>query len=122
MKIKIVDSLSEYNKSLNEKLAKGLLDKKPELAIVMTPAVFSKVFSPERVRLLRLLHKGQVKNIYQLAKGLDKPYEVVYRNVRYLEGVGLLKVNDNGRDKTPSLTGNISIDVLAAWAMSRIPF
>ena len=70
-KIKIVDSLKEYNKDINRRLKTGELEKKPERALVMTPAVFSKVFSPERMRLLRTLHRSGKKNIYQLAKDLD---------------------------------------------------
>ncbi len=113
-RIKIVDSLSEYRRKLDEKLAKGELDKKPERAIVMTPETFNKVFSPERVKLLRTVYKGGVKNIYQLAKEMGKPYEVVYRNVRYLEGVGVLKVEEKNKKKIPHLTGRISIDMLSA--------
>jgi len=113
-KIKIVDSLKEYNKDINRRLKTGELEKKPERALVMTPAVFSKVFSPERMRLLRTLHRSGKKNIYQLAKDLDKPYEVVYRNIRYLEGIGLLKIESRGRDKIPSLVGNLSVDMLSA--------
>jgi predicted transcriptional regulator len=112
-RIKIVESLSEYNRKLDEKIDKGLLDKNPERAIVMTPEVFSKVFSPERIKLLQRIYRNNVKNIYQLAKELGKPYEVVFRNIKYLEGIGLVKIADEGNKKIPHLTSGLSIDMFS---------
>ena len=112
MKIKIVESLSGYNRRLNEKIGKGLLDT-PERAIVMTPETFSKVFSPERIKLLQRIFRNNVKNIYQLAKEMDKPYEVVFRNIKYLEGVGLVKIEEKDKKKIPHITCGMSIDMFS---------
>lgn len=112
--IKIVDSLSGYNRKLDKRLARGELDRKPEHAIVMTPETFSKVFSPERLKLLKKVYRNNIKNIYQLARELDKPYEVVFRNIKYLEGVGLIRIETKGRRKIPHLKGDISVDMLSA--------
>jgi predicted transcriptional regulator len=110
MKIKIVDSMREYEEEVNARLKKGAL-REPEKAIVMTPEIFSKVFSPERIKLLQRIFRNNVKNIYQLAKELDKPYEVVFRNIKYLEGVGLVKIDEKDKKKIPHLACGMSIEM-----------
>jgi predicted transcriptional regulator len=113
MKIRIVESLSEYNRRLDEKIGKGLLEKNPEKAIVMTPETFSKVFSPERIKLLQRIFRNNVKNIYQLAKEMDKPYEVVFRNIKYLEELGLVRIDSKDKKKIPHLAHGFSIDMFS---------
>src|SRR3989344_598005 len=110
--IKIVESISKYNKEINEKIRKGTLDR-PERGIVMTPETFSKVFSPERIKLLKRIYRNNVKNIYQLAKELDKPYEVVFRNIKYLEGIGLVRITERDNKKIPSIACRLSIDMFS---------
>ena len=110
--IKIVESISKYNKDINEKIRKGTLDR-PERRIVMTPETFSKVFSPERIKLLKRIYRNNVKNIYQLAKELDKPYEVVFRNIKYLEGIGLVRITERDNKKIPNIGCRLSIDMFS---------
>ena len=108
--IKVVQSIRKYNQEINEKIEKGILDK-PEKGIVMTPEIFSKVFSPERIKLLQRIYRNNIKSIYQLAKELDKPYEVVFKNIKYLEGVGLIKIKEKDHKKIPQMFGRVSIDM-----------
>src|SRR3989344_4947267 len=110
--IKVVGSLKEYNKEIKEKIDKNILEK-PESGIVMTPETFNKVFSPERIKLLQRIYKNNVKNIYQLAKELDKPYEVVFRNIKYLEGIGLVRITERDNRKIPNIGCRLSIDMFA---------
>jgi len=100
MKIKIVESMKRYEKELDERIVRGKLDR-PETGLVMTPETFSKVFSPERIKLLQRVRKNDIHSIYELAKELDKPYEVVFRNIKYLAGIGLLKVVEKDNRKIP---------------------
>lgn len=111
IQIKVVESIIAYNKELNRKIAKGALNK--EQGIVMTPETFNKVFSPERIKLLQRLNKNNISNIYQLAKELNKPYEVVFRNIKYLEGIGLIKVKRKNNKNIPCLSGELKIDMLS---------
>jgi len=109
--IKVVESIAQYNKELGRKIAKGKLNK--EQGIVMNPETFNKVFSPERIKLLQRLNKNNISNIYQLAKELDKPYEVVFRNIKYLKGIGLIKVKRKNNKSIPFLSGELKIDLLS---------
>ncbi len=113
MKIKIVTSIREYNKRLHTKIEKGLLDA-PEKGIVMTPETFNKVFSPERIKLLQKIYKNNITSIYQLAKELNKPYEVVFRNIKYLEGIGLLEIKKKNKKSIPHLSSELSIDFFSS--------
>ena len=112
MKIKIVTSIQHYNKELNKKIQAGTIDV-PEKGLVMTPETFNKVFSPERIKLLRRIYRNNVKNIYQLAKDLNKPYEVVFRNIKYLEGIGLLEIKKKDNKSIPQILSKLSIDIFA---------
>ena len=111
--IKVVESISRYNKEINDRIRKGTLEK-PEKGIVMTPETFSKVFSPERIKLLQKIYKNNVKSIYQLAKELGKPYEVVFRNIKYLTGIGLIKLVEKDNKKIPSISYKLSINMFAS--------
>ena len=111
--IKVVESISKYNQEINKKIMKGTLNK-AEKGIVMTPETFSKVFSPERIKLLQKIYKNNIKSIYQLAKDLEKPYEVVFRNIKYLAGIGLIKILKKDNKKIPHLTCKLSIDMFTS--------
>jgi predicted transcriptional regulator len=111
--IKIVESYEEYNKELMRKLKDGSLEKKPERGIIMTPEVFSQVFTPERIRLLQRIYRNNLKNIYQLAKEMGKPYEVVFRNIKYLEGMKLVKIVTKENKKIPRVVSDFSISFFA---------
>jgi len=107
--IKVVESLEKYNTELNKKI--DTLDK-AETGIVMTPETFHKVFSPERIKLLQRIYRNNVKSIYGLAKELDKPYEVVFRNLKYLEGIGLIRIHKKDNRSIPSAY-DFSVDMFA---------
>ena len=111
--IKVVGSMKRYNNEINEKIKKGTLDR-PERGIVMTPETFSKVFSPERIKLLQRIYKNKIKSIYHLAKELNKPYEVVFRNIKYLEGIGLIKLTEKDNKKIPQVVCRLSIDMFSS--------
>jgi predicted transcriptional regulator len=112
MEIKVVTSISKYNKDINKKIEAGTLDK-AETGLVMTPETFNKVFSPERIKLLQRIYKNKIRSIYQLAKELNKPYEVVFRNIQYLAGVGIIEIKKKDNKDVPHLVSTLSIDMFA---------
>ncbi len=106
MKIKIVSDLKKYMKESNEYIeavGRGEREIDPAMAehtLVFTPETFSKVFSPERIKLLLAIKDG-TQNIYQLAKQLGRHYEAVHRDISYLKGIGIIKIKKNGRSRIP---------------------
>ena len=109
MHLRIVQSVGKYSKELNAKIKKGKI--KHQSGLVMTPETFNKVFSPERIKLLQKIYKNNIKNIYQLARELGKPYEVVFRNIQYLAGIGLVRIKDKDSKKVPYVAGPLLIDM-----------
>jgi len=106
--IKLVRSIKEYTEDLNKRIEEDKIDK-PETGLIMTPETFAKVFSPERIKLLKRIHNNSITNIYQLAKELNKPYEVVFRNIKYFEGLKLISLKEKNHKKIPTAV-NIEID------------
>lgn len=60
-----------------------------------------KFLSPERIRLLKMVHEKNPKSIYELAKMLDRDRKNVTEDVKMLEGVGLIerKTAKRGKEK-----------------------
>jgi predicted transcriptional regulator len=60
-----------------------------------------KFLSPERIRLLRMVHERTPKSIYALAKMLGRDRKNVIEDVKILEGVGLIerKAAKRGKEK-----------------------
>jgi len=120
VKIEIVPDIKERMKEswdYVDKVLKGkakLDTKKAERTLIMTPNVFAKVFSPERIKLMLKIKKNNVMNIYQLAKELGRRYEAVHRDVKYLEGMGIIKVKEKDNKKIPFMDEKISIPSFAA--------
>ncbi|MDO8740402.1 MAG: HTH domain-containing protein [Candidatus Woesearchaeota archaeon] len=119
MKIEIVENIREKMKIDNKYVGNILKGKKidgkrAEKTIVITPEIFSKIFSPERIKLMLKIKRNNIKNIYQLAKQLNRKYEAVYRDIKLLEGLGIIKLKDKDRKKIPLMDEPITIPELAA--------
>jgi predicted transcriptional regulator len=117
VKIKLISDVTEElakNRDRIRKIFAGeVVHKDKGKILVMTPEKFASVFSPQRLRLLRLLRKTKVRSIQELAGLLDSPYESVHRNVRYLEGLGLVETNIKNNLRVPSVPENINVPLLA---------
>ena len=106
MKIEIVSNIKERTKQDNA-YVKNVMNgaridaKKAEKTILVTPELFSKIFSPKRIKLMLKIKDNNLRNIYQLAKGLNRKYEAVYRDVKLLEGFGIIKIKTKDKTKIP---------------------
>lgn len=109
VKIKIVESYEAYNEEVFRKLQQDAIHK-PLTGLVMTPYIFSKMFTPERIKLLQFIHKKNITSIYDLAKKMEKPYEVVFRNIQYLAAWKLIRIKEKDHRKIPYIPGKFSVD------------
>jgi len=118
MKIMIVEDLKEQMRKDDEYiLAVGRDETEidPERAkptIVMTPEVFAKIFSPEKLRLLLRIKRNKISNIYQIAKETGRKYEAVHRDIKDLRQYGLIKMKRKGKGLVPYLRGSIRFEGL----------
>ena len=120
MKIEIVEDLKERMK-MDNKYAKEVIKgkvkadiKKAEKTIIITPETFAKIFSPERIKLMLKIKRNNISNIYQLAKGMNRKYEAVHRDIKLLEGFGIIKLKDKNHKKIPFMDEPLTIPELAA--------
>ena len=78
--------------------------------VFIKPDLFSKVFSTERLRLLKALERNP-KNMGELTNMLDRPREAISRDINYLVSMGIVRVERNGKERVPSRVGTISVEV-----------
>ena len=120
MNIEIVENVKERRKEDNAYIKEVLSGKVPvdkqraKKTIIITPEVFAKIFSPERIKLILRIKQKEQKNIYQLAKALNRKYEAVHRDIKLLEGFGIISVQEKDRERIPSVEEPITIPMLAA--------
>lgn len=111
--LEIVADLNERMRQSNQYVRDVIEGKiKPKRAvhtIVLTPDVFAKIFTPERLRLILAVKKENTRNIYRLAKKLGRPHEAIRYDITYLKGMGLLKLRAKGKKKLPYLDETITI-------------
>lgn len=116
VKIEIVRDLKKKMQEDNEYVEDVLRGKrsirKTERTIVTTPEIFSKIFSPERMKLLLEIRNSGSKNIYQLAKALGRNYAAVHRDIALLEGFGIVKLKTSNKKRYPHMEA-IQIPVFA---------
>ena len=60
------------------------------------------------------IKRNNIRNIYQLAKELDRKYEAVHRDIKLLEGFGIIQLKDKDRGKVPFMKEPITIPSFAA--------
>jgi predicted transcriptional regulator len=118
MKIEIVENLKEKMKADNPYVkdveSRAKIDrKKAEKAIIITPETFAKIFSPERIKLMLKIRKNNISSIYQLAKEMRRKYEAVHRDIKLLEGFGIIKIKDKNKKKIPFMDEPLTIPGLA---------
>lgn len=110
MRIKIVEDLNKElkeRKGIYRSLAKGESIKKEPKTLYFTPKSFARTFTPERIRLMLLTKRKKIHSISELAEELGRPFESVHRDVKYLEGISLIKLEKHDKMMQP-VTSRIS--------------
>jgi predicted transcriptional regulator len=120
VRIKIVPDIKKNDEEMDlylERVMKGEQEIEPELqkrTLIMEPEVFTKVFSPQRIRLILKVKDNKITNIYQLAKELGRKYEAVHRDIKYLSGLGIIKIKKKDKKRIPLINGTIKINEITA--------
>ena len=61
------------------------------------PDVLHALASPQRVRILRLLHRNPGVNVNDIAEALELPQSTVSSNLQILEEAGLIRARERGK-------------------------
>ena len=84
-------------------IVRGMLDdpeRHAQDAVVIAPDQVGEVFSPERARLYMVVQeRGALESVSALAHLLGRDVSRVSRDVQYLEGFGLLRLERAGKAK-----------------------
>ena len=59
------------------------------------------LLTPERIRLLKLLKDKPDLSVNEISKNLKRRREAVSRDIRFLEGLGLIKLEKHARLRVP---------------------
>ncbi|MEK6843430.1 MAG: ArsR family transcriptional regulator [Candidatus Micrarchaeota archaeon] len=62
--------------------------------------ILRKVLTPKRIQMLRVIRANNPSSIYELAKLLKKDRRNVLKDLRYLEGTGLIEVKKDSKPKS----------------------
>ena len=108
MEIKLVENVVTEMKRDVATIKKGIYKNK----CVMTPETFSKVFSPQRMRLLMKLQDESFESISELALTLNRKFESVHRDIAYLSGIGIIVVKKEKKNVIPMIDGRITLPVI----------
>src|SRR3989344_6468015 len=85
-----IEIVEDARKAFKEATPRRMRKDSRERVILMTPEIFSKVFSPERVRLLKHVQRHGAESVSGLARELKRTFEAVSRDLSYLSGIGLV--------------------------------
>ncbi len=99
--------LEERKKFLTD-LESNKINLENKKTIVFTPKVFAKVFTPERIRLIKTLQENKIKSISHLAEILNRSFEAVDRDIKYLESMNLLTLIKKEKSKIPIIAKKLN--------------
>lgn len=75
-------------------------EKLPETTVYLKPELIPKIFSKQRIRLLREIREENA-NVSQLSKRLNRKIENISRDLTYLREYGIVDLKRKGREKIP---------------------
>jgi predicted transcriptional regulator len=113
MRIELVENIKEkmrLDNEYTEKVAGGKTKiRNVKKTVILTPEIFYKVFSPQRTKLILHVQSNKTMNIYMLAKALNRKYEAVHRDIKFLKGLGILNIKEIAKKKIPSSDRRIEV-------------
>lgn len=96
--------------SLDQEIMKNPSKFEDNTIFFVSPELFPKIFSRERIRLIRALEK-KPETINELAKMLGRPREAVSRDLNYLVSLNLIQLKKRGKERVPLRVAPISISI-----------
>ena len=104
----LVMSDKQYSKHLNDIVKSG---KKSTNKIVLRKYEdLTKLLTKERIRMLRIIHSKKPKSISELAKLLNRDRRNVLADLNYLEGFGLVEIEETKKEKIYTKIPTVNFD------------
>jgi predicted transcriptional regulator len=106
----LVMSNKQYSKHLNDIVKSG---KKSTNKIILSKYEdLTKILTKERIRMLRIIHSEKPKSISDLAKLLNRDRRNVLADLNYLEGFGLVEIEETEKEKIYTKIPIVNFDEL----------
>lgn len=70
------------------------------------------VFTERRIELIKTLTEKEPKSVNELAKLLKRHQEAISRDLKYLEGMGVIKTDKKGKNRIPLINKKLIITPL----------
>jgi len=106
----LVMSDKQYSKHLKDIVKSG---KKSTNKIVLSRYEdLTKILTKERIRMLRIIHSEKPKSISELAKLLNRDRRNVLADLNYLEGFGLVEIEETEKEKIYTKIPIVNFDEL----------
>ena len=114
MRLKQIEILvmgnKQYSKHLNDIVASG---KKSKNKIVLSKYEdLTRILTKERLRMIRIIHTKKPSSISELAKLLNRDRRNVVSDLNYLEGFGLVEIEEIEREKIYTKIPSVNFDEL----------
>lgn len=88
-------AFGEHLDKLYEDIEKGKVTKAQKTEIIArSPEDIAKIMTNERIRLLHTIREKKPESITQLARFLNRSQSNVSNDVKYLEGIGLIEIEE----------------------------
>lgn len=95
IKIMSDEIYGDHLDQLFEDLKTGKIVEKQKTSIIArTPEDVAKILTNERIRLLQVIREKKPESISELARILNRSQSNVSNDVKYLEGIGLLELEE----------------------------
>ena len=114
MIIKVINDFEkefEKDKKILKSIEQGKYVKPQPKTLYFTPKTFYSTFTPERIRLIQLLRGNKNLNISEVAKIIKRPFESVHRDIRFLEGIGLINIEKRERYRFPTAVREVNFTI-----------
>lgn len=106
----LVMSDKQYSKHLNDIVKSG---KKSTNTIVLNKYEdLTKILTKERIRMLKIIHSEKPNSISELAKLLNRDRRNVLADLNYLEGFGLVEIEETEKEKIYTKIPIVNFDEL----------
>jgi len=70
------------------------------------------IFTERRIELIKAITEKKPKSVNELVKLLKRHQEAVSRDLRYLEKIGMIKIETKGKNRVPSINKKLIITPL----------
>jgi len=78
----------------------------------LTDDEWKAVFTERRIELIKAISERKPKSVNDLVKSLKRHQEAVSRDLKYLENIGVIRLERNGKNRVPQLNKKLIVTPL----------